>query len=146
MRRACAIVAAASSRGGSNSGSRPRKRQARRLALTPRDAQRPIAFRRERIDRGVNLGLERGIGLCHGQDDLRRALGDPKTRAVAPDRGLGALAHGIEREKLADSVVIESARAQPKPSKIAWSIASPPSRREASAAASSSSLGVGRRE
>ena len=95
--RAVAMVALASSRGGSNSGS------------TPRNCQSPSPSARatpsERKPRAANslTALSTAAFTCRGigrqrQDHLRRALGHLERLAVRGlDGGLGALVHRVER-------------------------------------------------
>ena len=94
---AVAMVALASSRGGSNSGNTPKKLPLA-VALGPRHAQRTKAARREFVDRLLDGGLHLpGIGRQR-QNHLRRALRHLERLSVLGlDGGLGAFMHRVER-------------------------------------------------
>ena len=99
---AVAMVAAASSRGGSNSGSTPRNCQSPSSSdrATPSE-RKPRAAKS--LTAASTLGLhQRRVG-SQRQDDLRRALGHLERGAVGVgDRGLGALVDRVERLEVAD--------------------------------------------
>ena len=80
--RAVAMVASASSRGGSNSGSTPRNCQSPSV-VGPGHAQRAEAAGGEVVDRLRRRLVLHCVGIGdQGQDHLRRALGDLERLSV----------------------------------------------------------------